>query len=336
MEYRYLGSSGLKVSQACLGTMTFGREADEQTSTKMIDHYREAGGNFLDTADSYGPKGQAGTSEMVVGRALKGKRHDFVISTKVGFPTGPGANDLGLSRAHIFREVEASLRRLQTDYIDVYHVHCWDEGTPLEETLSALNTLVSTGKVRYLGGSNFAAWQIMKALAVCDNSGWPRFVSAQMQYSLLMRDIEREILPLCDHEGLSVIAWGPLGGGFLTGKYQTGVAPPHEGRVVTVNENEEEAWIRRATERNFQIVEAVGEVARSLGVRHANVALAWLLARGVIPIIGARDLDHLETNLKSIDLGLSPVEAEKLERASWIDLGYPYRFIREVFPDRRQ
>jgi len=336
MEYRYLGASGLKVARLCLGTMTFGRETVEQTSRTMIDYYLDAGGNFLDTADVYGPGSEAGTSETILGQALKGRRHKVVISTKVGFPTGSGVNDLGLSRAHILQEVEASLRRLQTDYIDLYHVHCWDNGTPLEEMLSVLDELVKSGKVRYLGVSNFAAWQLMKALGMCARYGWERFVSAQMQYSLVVRDIEREILPLCENEGLGVMAWGPLGGGFLSGKYRRGEKPSRDSRLIEVKANEEEAWARRATERNFRIVEAVGKIAESRNLDYSQVSLAWLLVRNVIPIIGARNMEHLKVNVGSVGLRLSSEELESLDQASFIEIGYPYRFIREVYPERKK
>jgi len=335
MEYKYLGRSGLKVSELCLGTMTFGRESDKKESLKMLDTFIDAGGNFLDTADSYGPKGQPGTSEMVLGQLLKGKRDKVVISTKVGFPTSDGVNDMGLSRVHILQEVEKSLKRLQTNYIDIYHVHCWDEGTPLEETLSVLDGLIHSGKVRYIGVSNYTAWQIMKALELSRRYGWAKFVSAQMQYSLVTRDIEREILPLCQYEGLTIMAWGPLGGGFLSGKYRPGKEPPAMGaRLVEVKKNEEEAWERRAIERNFRILEVVDEIAKRRKVVQAQVALAWLLKKGVIPIIGARTLDQLKVNLNSVELKISKEDVERLDKASYLEIGYPYRFISEVFPDR--
>jgi len=335
MKYRYLGRTGLKVSELCLGTMTFGRESDKKESKKMLDSYLDSGGNFVDTADQYGPEGHPGTSEAILGQLLKGRRDKVVISTKVGFPTSDGVNDMGLSRAHILREVEESLRRLNTDYIDIYHVHCWDEGTPLEETLSVLDRLVQSGKVRYIGASNYTAWQLMKAIGLSDYYGWVRFVSAQMQYSLVVRDIEREILPLCHYEGLTVMAWGPLGGGFLSGKYRPGKKPPSMGaRLVDVKKNEEEAWERRATERNFRILEVVEEIAKTRKVTQTQVALSWVLAMGVIPIVGARTLDQLKVNLDSIKLKLNKEELERLDRVSSLKIGYPYRFIREEYPDR--
>jgi len=316
--------------------MTFGRETDEKTSQSMVDYYLDAGGNFVDTADAYGPGDEAGTSESVLGRVLKGIRNKVVLSTKVGFPTGHGPNDLGLSRAHILKEVEASLRRLQTDYIDLYHVHCWDNGSPLEETLSVLDGLVKSGKVRYLAVSNFTAWQIMKALGMSDRYGWKRFVSVQMQYSLVMRDIEREILPLCENEGLGVMAWGPLGGGFLSGKYRKGEKASKDSRLAAVKPNEEEAWARRTTEKNFRIVEAVGKIAESHKVTFSEVSLAWLINQNVIPIVGARNMEQLNVNLDSVKLRLSSEELVSLDQASFIEKGYPYRFIMDVYPERKK
>lgn len=335
MKYRYLGSTGLKVAQICLGTMTFGREVDASTSQTILDYYLDCGGNFVDTADAYGPQGRAGASESVLGQWLKRKRDEVIVSTKVGFPTSTGLNDLGLSRAHIVKELERSLQRLKTDYVDLYHVHCWDLATPLEETLSVLDGLVRSGKVRYLGVSNYMAWQLMKALGMCDRYRLERFVSAQMQYSLVVRDIEREIIPLCESEGLSILAWGPLGGGFLSGKYRKGEKPSGDSRLVEVKENEEEAWSRRATERNFQIAATVGKIAKSRDISHSQVALAWLLDRNVIPIIGARNLEQLKVNLASAEVSLNSEEKENLDRVSWIDKGYPFRFIHEVYPNRR-
>src|SRR5580658_2961284 len=224
MEYRNLGATGLKVSELSLGCMTFGRESSEEDSRKMIDKFIEVGGNFLDTANVYA----AGASEEILGRALKHhKRDQLVIATKVRFNaklfTGGavGPNEIGLSRGHIMAEVERSLHRLQLDYIDLYQVHSWDFETPIEETMRALDDLVRQGKVRYIGASNFTAWQLMKSLWVSDKHGVARFDCLQPQYSLISREIEREILPLCRYEAVGVIPWSPLGGGFLTGKYRS-------------------------------------------------------------------------------------------------------------------
>jgi len=327
MEYRFLGNTGVQVSELCLGTMTFGRETDEATSRVIIDRFLEAGGNFVDTADVYGKT--PGLSEEIVGRALKGRRDKVILATKVFFPTGSGPNQRGLSRIHIMQAVEASLRRLQTDYIDLYYVHCWDKRTPLEETLATLDDLVKSGKVRYLGVSNFTAWQLMKALSISERWGWSKFVCLQPQYSLVVRDIEREILPLCREEGLGVAVWGPLGGGFLSGKYRRGEKPPEGTRIAGAKEDWEEAWSRRATEKNFRILDVVGEIASSRGKSYAQVALAWVRAQPGItsPIIGARTLEQLEDNLGSAGWELTSEELEALDRVSRLEEGYPYRFI---------
>jgi aryl-alcohol dehydrogenase-like predicted oxidoreductase len=235
MEYKRLGATGLKVSELCLGCMTFGREADEATASKILDKFIDAGGNFLDTANVYA----AGASEEILGRILRERRSSLVVATKVRFnanifigkPVGP--NEIGLSRGHIMAEVERSLKRLQTDYIDLYQVHSWDFETPIEETMRALDDLVRQGKVRYLGCSNFTAWQLMKSLWVSDKHGLARFDCLQPQYSLISREVEREILPLCRSEGVGVIPWSPLGGGFLTGKYRAGQKPREDGLVGT-------------------------------------------------------------------------------------------------------
>src|SRR5207253_2408346 len=218
VDYRQLGSTGIRVSELCLGTMTFGREADEPTSRKLVDRFLETGGNFVDTADVYAE----GESEEITGRALQGRRDDVVLTTKVRFPTGPGVNDVGASRRHIRMGIEASLRRLGTEWIDLYQIHCWDARTPLEETLSTLDDLVHEGKIRYAGASNYTAWQLAKSLGLAAGRGWDGFVSLQPEYSLITRDIERELLPLCREEGLAVLPWSPLAGGVLTWKYREG------------------------------------------------------------------------------------------------------------------
>ena len=329
MEYGWLGKSGLQVSELCLGTMTFGEETDEVTARTMIDLFLEAGGNFVDTADVYGKT--SGLSEEIVGRALKGRRNKVILATKVFFPTGSRPNDRGLSRIHIMQAVEASLRRLQTDYIDLYYVHCWDGKTALEETLLILNNLVESGKVRYLGVSNFTAWQLMKALSISEKRGWSKFICLQPQYSLVVRDIEREILPLCREEGLGVVVWGPLGGGFLSGKYRRGEKPPEESRIARAEETWEEAWSRRATEKNFRILDVVGKIASSKDKSYAQVALAWVRSQPGItsPIIGARTPEQLKDNLGSVGWELTSEELEALDKVSRLEVGYPYRFIRQ-------
>lgn len=223
MEQHYLGRSGLKVSEVCLGAMTFGREADEATSRRMLDAFAERGGNFVDTADVYG----AGTSEEVVGRWLAGQDRDqWVIATKVRFPSGPGVNEVGLSRKHVLASIDASLRRLQTDHVDLYQIHCWDRGTPLEETLTTLDTLVRQGKVRYVGASNLTGWQLQKAVDLSRQLGLEAFVSLQPQYNLLARPTEWELVPVCLAEGIGIIPWAPLRGGWLSGRYRRGMDGP--------------------------------------------------------------------------------------------------------------
>jgi len=330
LRYRCLGRTGLLVSELCLGTVAFGWEGSEETSRAIIDRFLEAGGNFIDTADCYGEN--PGASEETIGRALKGRRQKIVLATKGFFRTGPAANDVGLSRVHIMQAVEASLKRLQTDYIDLYYAHCWDNRTPLEETLSVLDNLVRSGKVCYLGASNFAAWQLMKALGVSDRYGWQRFACLQPLYSLVARDIERELLPLCSEEGLGVIAWSPLGGGLLSGKYSREKTPPSDSRLGRASDFAEVNWRRLATERNFRILDTVRRVAEARGKSCAQVSLAWVGQQPhiTVPIIGARTIEQLEDNLSSVGLGLTPEEIKTLDDVSQIEDGYPYRVIRSL------
>jgi aryl-alcohol dehydrogenase-like predicted oxidoreductase len=330
MKMKPLGRSGLMVSELCLGTMIFGeagqRATDEGTARAMIDQFLDAGGNFLDTADVYAN----GRSEQIVGQALKGRRDRIVVATKVRFATSDDPNDVGLSRRHIIAGCEASLRRLQTETIDLLYAHMWDPITPIEETLRAFDDLVSAGKVRYIGVSNFKAWQVMKSLGISDANGWARFIAAQYQYSLVVRDIEREFLSLFEAEGLGTVPWGPLGGGFLTGKYQPG-PEPEQGRIAVMEDHTEEAWHRRATERNWAIVQAVGEIAEARGKSYPQVALAWLLTRPTVvaPIIGARTPEQLAENLGAVGWQLTQEELDRLNTVSAIPEGYPYRMMRE-------
>ncbi len=290
MDFRYLGDTGLKVSELCLGAMTFGREADEATSFAMLDAFVEAGGNFIDTANVY----TAGASEEITGRWLKQKtRDDFVIATKVRFPMGKGPNDIGLSRKHILRQVEESLRRLQTDYIDLYQVHCWDPGTPLEETLSTLDGLVKSGKVRYIGASNYAGWQLQKAVDMARINGWEPFSCLQPLYNLLDRSLEWELLPVCRNEGLGVIPWSPLRGGWLSGKYHRGMDAPVANTRIEKAQKEgwSESWDGYNTEHTWGVLDALFAVAEESGHSAAQVALNWLLRQDGVtaPIIGARE-----------------------------------------------
>jgi len=236
MEYRRLGDTGLMVSELCLGCMTFGREASEEDSKRLVDRFLDAGGNFIDTVDVY----SKGVSEEITGRAIKEIRDDVVLATKGYFPMGEGPNDTGLSRKRVTQGCEDSLRRLGTDYIDLYQVHCWDSATPLKETLSALTDLVRSGKVRYIGVSNFTGWQLVKSVCLSEANGLERFVCLQPQYSLVERNIEREILPICLEEGLGVIPWSPLGGGFLSGRYS---GPPR--RIEPGRDRSPDQGVRR-------------------------------------------------------------------------------------------
>ncbi len=300
MDYVRLGRAGLKVSRICLGTMTFGREADEETSFKIMDRYVELGGNFFDTADVY----SAGKSEEVVGRWLKqhSARDNIVLATKVYGAMGKGPNDQGLSRLHILQAVEASLKRLQTDIIDLYQIHRWDPEVPVEETLEALNDLVRQGKVRYIGCSNLTAWQLSKYSRIADQHFWSRFVSIQPVYSALNRSIEREILPLCQEEGLGVITYNPLAGGMLTGKYRRGEKMLAGARLEAFPTYHH----RYFTDEALGIVERFVETARQKGVTPAQLALAWILSepRVTCPIVGARNLEQFNDTLGGLKITL--------------------------------
>jgi aryl-alcohol dehydrogenase-like predicted oxidoreductase len=325
MNYRYLGRTGLKVSELCLGAMTFGRESSEDVSVQMLNRFVEAGGNFIDTADVY----TRGVSEEILGRWLKGKRRDdFVIATKVRFPMGDGQNDVGLSRKHLLSAVEASLRRLGVEYIDLYQVHAWDPDTPLDETLTALNQLVQSGKVRYLGASNYAGWQLQKAIDLSHQMGWEAFACLQPLYNLLDRSVEWELLPVCEAEGVGVIPWSPLRGGWLSGKYRRGMAaPPRDTRIEAAEKQGwSEAWGRYANEHTWQVIDALLAVAQEVDKTPAQVALNWLLQRpGVTaPILGARTLAHLEDNLGAAGWALSEAQMERLNQAGDGPWPYPY------------
>jgi aryl-alcohol dehydrogenase-like predicted oxidoreductase len=334
MKYKPLGKSGLLVSELCLGTMVFGEDSsrgtDQQTAEQIIHKYLDAGGNHIDTADVYA----GGRSEEIVGAAIKDRRDLVILATKVRHSTGPGLNDQGLSRYHMIHGVEASLRRLQTDVIDLLIAHCWDPITPLDETLRAFDDLVDSGKVRYIGVSNYKAWQLMKALAISDSHGWARFVAAQYQYSLVERNIEDEISELCLNEGLGLTPWGPLGGGFLSGKYQPGDKPA-DGRLAMMADETEEAWHRRSNERNWEILQVVDEISKAHQAPHSQIALAWLTRQPAVcsVIMGVRTLTQLDDNLAASQISLSGQELERLSRASKPDERYPYRFI-ELYGSR--
>jgi aryl-alcohol dehydrogenase-like predicted oxidoreductase len=324
-----LGKSGLLVSNLGLGTMVFGeaspRGADAKSATRLIHRFLDAGGNHIDTANVYG----GGRSEEIVGAAIRDRRDRVILATKVRHATGQTPNDQGLSRYHMMRGVEASLRRLQTDVIDLLLAHAWDPLTPLEETLRAFDDLVAAGKVRYIGVSNFKAWQLMRALALSNAYGWSRFTAAQYQYSLVERNIEHEITELCLQEGLGLTPWGPLGGGFLSGTYHPG-DKPQEGRLAMMPDETEESWLRRSTERNWAILQALEEVALAHQATHAQVALSWLLHQPAVcsVILGARTQAQLEDNLLAGSLSLSEEDLACLTRVSEPDDPYPYGFLK--------
>lgn len=325
METKQFGTTGTRVSELCLGAMTFGREADEEASRAIVDRFLDAGGNFIDTADMYG----RGTSEEIVGRLLHGRRDRVVLATKVRFPVGDGPNDWGASRRHIRESIEHSLRRLDTDWVDLYQIHCWDPTTPLEETLSTLDDLVSEGKVRYIGASNYTGWQLAKALGVSALHDWEPFVSLQPQYSLVVRGVEAELLPLCRSEGLAVIPWSPLGRGTLTGKYERGRDPDDDTRA---GRDDPLTKALLDDERTFEIVNAVEKVAGEIGKSPAQVALNWVLTReGVTaPIIGCRTVEQLDDNLGATGWSLDEAHDRLLHEAGRPDLGYPHDFQRWV------
>ena len=327
MRMRKLGRTGLKVSSLCLGTMTFGNRdwgCDEPTSRKIVDRFLDAGGNFIDTADVY----SAGVSEQITGRAIREKRQRVVLATKVAGPMGSGPNDLGLSRKHILDAVEGSLRRLGTDYLDLYQVHAYDPTTPVDETLRALDDCVRRGLVRYVGCSNYSAWQLMKALGLARELGTARYDCLQPQYSLVCRYIEREHLPLCIEEGVGVIPWSPLAGGMLTGKVRRGAELPAGTRAAIDPNNR----ARFSAERNIEIAEAVIGVAERIGKTPGQVALGWVVRQPGItaPIFGARTLEQLEDNLGATDVLFDEEARKQLDEASSLELVYPYDFHARV------
>jgi aryl-alcohol dehydrogenase-like predicted oxidoreductase len=331
MEYRFLGRTGVKVSALCLGCLTLGRELDKAASQRIIGRYLEAGGNFLDTANVY----SRGGSEEIVGPAIRDRREEIVLATKVRQTMGEGVNEQGLSRKHIMYQVDESLRRLQTDYIDLYYLHCWDQAADLQDTLCTLDDLVHAGKLRYWGISNFTGWQMALALSIAERAGLSRPVAVQPQYSLIVRDIEREVLPAAKAFGLAVMPWSPLARGFLSGKYHRGEPPPADTRFRRSTGWMDE-WRRWDTERNWRVVEAVGQIAQARGRTHAQVALNWLLRQpGVTsPIIGATSLQHLDQNLGAVGWELTPEEVARLNESSSFEIGYPYEFIRQIHKER--
>ena len=325
MKIRRLGRTGLKVSEICLGTMTFGQQCDEPTSFAIMNKAAEKGVTFIDTADVYPvPPGTetAGRTEEFVGRWLKGQRDRYVLATKCRMRVGQEANDEGLSRRHIMKAVEDSLRRLQTDYIDLYQPHSPDPETPLEETLRALDDLVRQGKVRYLGCSNYPAWQTALALGASAAHDWAHFDSVQVRYNLLYRDIEAELVPLCRDQGLGIMVYNPLAGGFLTGRYRTLGAPPPDTRFSLGKTGD---LYRQRYWQTAQL-EAVQALAKVIKPDHSltQVAVAWVLAQPGITsaIVGASKVEHLNESLKSVDMTLDPNERQACD-AAWFTLPRP-------------
>jgi aryl-alcohol dehydrogenase-like predicted oxidoreductase len=328
MRYRTLGASGCAVSTLALGTMTFGSESDEATSHAQLDRFLDAGGTLVDTADVY-----SGTeSESIIGRWLAKQSPEIlenvVIATKGRFPTGPGPNQVGLSRRHLSRAIDASLRRLGIECIDLYQVHGYDPLTPLDETLHALDDAVRMGKISYVGLSNFTGWQVQKAVDIADARNLSRPVTLQPQYNLLAREVEWEVVPACEAEGLGLLPWSPLGGGWLTGKYQRDQLPTGATRLGENPERGVEAYSRRGVqERTWDVLSAVETIAKARRCSMAQVALAWLRDRPAVSsvILGCRTIEQLEDNLGAAELDLTANEAVALELAS--DPGaadYPY------------
>jgi len=309
MEYVNLGRAGVKVSRICLGCMSFGNDAswklDVNQAQKLLKKAVDLGINFYDTANSY----SSGRSEEITGECLKGYRDDVVIATKVYFPTGDGPNDSGLSRRHIMNQIKTSLKRLQTDHVDLYQIHRWDYNTPIEETMRALDEVVHRGFAHYTGASSMFAWQFLKALQTCDRLGLERFVSMQNHYNLLYREEEREMIPLCKQEGIALIPWSPLARGFLTGKYKRGETPK-----TTRYEADQYLAGRYFKGEDFDELDVVESLAKQKGVTPAQIALSWLLHRGVTaPIIGATKVEHIEEAVGSVEVKLDAEDMKRLE-----------------------
>jgi aryl-alcohol dehydrogenase-like predicted oxidoreductase len=336
MEYRQLGRSGLRVSALTMGTMTFGGRGafgnvgntDTDEARRQVDICLEAGVNLIDTADVY----STGRSEEIVGAAIAGRRDDVLLATKVRMALSTDPNDAGLSRHHIVRGCEASLRRLGTDHIDLYQVHEWDGVTPLEETLEALDSLVRSGKVRYVGASNYTGWQLMKALGTADRLGYQRFVSQQIYYSLQARDAEYELVPAAIDQGLGILVWSPLAGGLLSGKYRRGQTAPEGSRQLT---DWDEPPVHDE-DKLYDTVDVLVDIAEARGVSAAQIALAYLLGRqGVTSlVIGARTSEQLVDNLAAADVTLSDEERARLDKVSASPLIYPHWHQAKTASDR--
>jgi aryl-alcohol dehydrogenase-like predicted oxidoreductase len=326
MKMRSMGKTGVKVSELCLGTMTFGGSSffkhvgdlGQREATTLVDMSLYAGVNFFDTANVY----SEGLSEEILGKALGNRRKDVILATKVRFKMGPGPNDIGLARRHIIEQCHASLKRLGTDYIDLYQVHSFDPDTPLEETMRALDDLVRQGKVRYIGCSNFSGWQLMKALAISDKRGWESFVTLQAHYSLLSRELENELVPLCLDQGLGILVWSPLSGGLLSGKYRRGKPRPKGTRLS----GPQPGPIPHDEEKGYDVVEELDKIAKAHKATVAQAALNYMLAKEGVSsvIIGARTPEQLKDNLKTVDWELSAEEVARLDEISKPLPLYPY------------
>jgi aryl-alcohol dehydrogenase-like predicted oxidoreductase len=337
MKYKRLGNAGVKVSELCLGGMTFGEAdeksfmhklgSDEQTAWRVMSRALELGVNFIDTADVYG---QDGLSERVIGNWFEreGRRNDVVLATKFRFTMGSGPNRSGASRYRIVQCVEASLKRLKTDRIDLYQIHMQDIDTPEQETLRALDDLVRQGKVLYIGCSNYAAYRLMSSLWTSKTERLSSFVTLQAEYSLVVRELEREHVPLCREMGLGVLPWSPLAGGFLSGKYERSAPVPAGTRLG----EKKERFARFDNDRCWRTLGVVKEVAAEVASTPASVSLAWLLSKPQVTsaIFGARDLAQLESNVKATELSLSVEQLKRLDDASKLELGYPYGFMGDV------
>lgn len=325
LRYKLLGPSGLRVSEICLGTMSFGLDwgfgADEATSHKVLDAYAEAGGNFLDTANKY----HNGQTEEYVGTWLKPHRHRFVVATKYTLAMDHNdPNTAGNHRKNMIRSVEKSLERMQTDYIDLLWVHAWDNLTPIDETLRALDDLVRSGKVLYVGISDAPAWIVSASNVMAELRGWSSYVGLQIEYSLLERTPERDLLPMADHFGMSVAAWGPLGGGVLTGKY-TRDGADNDSKRAQANQGR-----GRTSEQSLAIARTVDAIADELGHTSAQVATAWAMHQhyGIIPIVGARKVSQIQDTLAAAQVQLTDDHLKRLDDVSSIDLGFPHNFLK--------
>ena len=322
MDKRFLGRTGLEVSELCLGTMTFGSGTDQSTAHKILDDFVAAGGTMIDTADTY----SAGVSEEIIGSWLKTRnRDDLVIATKVYGEAGPGLPVRGAGRKHILAGVEASLRRLQTDFIDLYQIHVFDDATPLEETLTTLDTLVTSGKVRFIGASNLTGWQLQKAIDLSRHHGLEPYVCLQPLYNLLDRDAELDLIPVCQNEGAGVIAWSPLAGGWLSGKYTKDAGGPPAG-----SRSSQADWDSHDNDRTWRVLDALRAVAAEVDRTPAQVALRWVMQRPGLtaPIIGARTPDQLADNLGATGWSLDDDQLRRLTEAGDGPLPYPHNILR--------